>query len=63
MNVEKPLTRFISEHYNEDFSEVIKDAMEFDGEMHCNDMKLLLEKAYWEGFLDGSRMIFAAIEF
>lgn len=63
MNVEKPLTRFISEHYNEDFSEVIKDAMEFDGEIHCSDMKLLLDRAYGEGFLDASRMIFTAIEF
>lgn len=63
MNAEKPLTQFISEHYNEEFSEVIKDAMEFEGEGKCEDLQLLLGKAYCEGFLDGARMIFAALEF
>lgn len=61
--MEKPLSKFLEDHYNEEFSDVIKDAMEFEGKAQCGDLKLLLEKAYWEGFLDGSRIIFEAIQF
>ena len=63
MSIEKPLTQFMRDYYDEEFSDVVKDAIESKDEMYSEDMKLLISKAYYEGFLDGAKVIFAAIEF